>query len=68
MMYNMPHGRYRWLILSFSLSVSSDVFWERLDAGIKALPGVTGMADDVLAKEDSEINHIVAVLSLLETT
>ena len=48
------------------ISVSSDVFQERLDEVIKMLPGVTGIADDVLAKGHSEINHDIAVLSLPE--
>ena len=61
----MPCGK-RWLWLPFGLSVSSDVFQERLDAVIKTVPGVTTIADDVLAKGDSEINHNLAVLSLLE--
>ena len=39
----------------------------RLDAVIKMIPGVTGIADDVLAKGDSEISHDITVLSLLET-
>ena len=38
---------------------------ERLDAVIRTLPGVTGIANDVLAKGDSEINHDIAVLSPL---
>ena len=31
---------------------------------IKTVLGLTGIADDALAKEDSEINHNIAVLSL----
>ena len=48
------------------LSVSLDVFQERLDAVIKTVTGVTDIADDALAKGDHEISHDVAVLSLLE--
>ena len=44
-----------------------DVIQERLDAVIKTVAGFIGITDDVLAKADSEINHDVAVLSLLDT-
>ena len=40
---------------------------ERPDAVIKTVPGVTGIADNVLPKGDSKTNHDMAVLSLLET-
>ena len=60
-------GKYTWLQLPFGLSVSSDIFHERLDMVIKVVPEVTGIADDVLAKGDDEISHDVAVCSLLET-
>ena len=66
MIFNTWWGKYRWLQLSLSLSVSSDVFQERLDAVIKTVPGVTGIADDVLAKGDNEISHDIAILSMLE--
>ena len=39
---------------------------ERLDAVIKTVPGVTGIADDVLAKEDTKVSCDVSVLSLPE--
>ena len=47
--------------------ISSDNFQERLDAVIKTVPGVTNIADDVLAKGDDKTNHDVAILSLLKT-
>ena len=40
---------------------------ERLDAVIKMVQGVTGIADDLLAKADSDINHKIVVLSLVDT-
>ena len=67
MTFNTPWGKYRWLQLPFGLSVSSEIFLERLDEVIKTVPGVTGIGDDVLAKEDDETSYDVAVLSLLET-
>ena len=65
--FNTPLGKFRCLQLPFGLSVSSYVFQERPDAVIKTVPGVTGIADDVLAKVQSEANHDIAVPSLLET-
>ena len=67
MTFNKLWGKYRWLWLPFGLLVSSDIFQERLDAVIKTVPGVTGIADDVLAKGDDETSHDVPVLSLLKT-
>ena len=52
----------------FDPSVSSDVLQERLDAVIKTVLGFTGIADDILAKGHSKMNHYMAVLSLLEAT
>ena len=42
-------------------------FQEMIDAPIKMVPGVTGIADDVLAKGDDETSYDVAVLSLVKT-
>ena len=67
-MFNIPWEKYRLLWLPFSLSVSSNVFQEWLDATINTVPGATGIVDGVLAEEDSEINYDIAVLSLLKTT
>ena len=47
--------------------VSSDVFQERINAVIKTVLCITGIADDVLAKWNDETRHDVAVLSLLKT-
>ena len=49
------------------MSISSDVFQERLDAVNKTVEGATGIADDLLAKGDSEVSHDLAVFSLLGT-
>ena len=56
------------VLTSFGLSVSSKVFHVRIGAVIKTVAGLTGTADDVMAKGDNVINHDRAVLSLLETT
>ena len=42
-------------------------FQERLNAIIKTVPGVTGIADDVLAKVNVEMSQDTTVCSLLRT-
>ena len=59
-------GKYRLLQLPFILSVSFDIFHERLDAVIKTMLGITGIADDVFAKGDKKISHDVAVLGIVK--
>ena len=51
------------VMATICLSFSWYVFQERLDAVIKKM---TGIADDVLAKGDSTMNHDLSVFSLLE--
>ena len=63
--FNTPWGKYRWLRQPFGLLVSSDILHDRLDAIIRTVPGVTGIADDVLAKGNDKTSHDIAVLSLL---
>ena len=40
-----PYGRYRWLRLPFYLSVSSEIFQQRLHQELQGLPGVKCVAD-----------------------
>ena len=51
-----PHGRFRWLRLPFGLSVSGEIFQKHLHQELQGLPGVNGIADDVLiyGKDDAE--------------
>ena len=55
------------MVIAIVWSVSSYIFQHRLDIVIKIRSGITGIVNDVPAKEDSETNHDIAVLSLLET-
>ena len=66
-MFNTPWGKCRWLKLPYGLSVISDIFQGRLDAILKTVPEVIGIADDVLTKGNDETSQEVAVLSLLRT-
>ena len=55
------------VVTTFWYVSQQDVLQERLHAVITTVQGVTSIADDVFSKGNIEINHNVAVLSLLET-
>ena len=66
-MFNMPWGKYRWLRMPFGLKVSGDVFQERLDKVLRLVPGVLGIADDIVIHGPTENTHNGTVLILCET-
>ena len=43
--FNTTWGKLRWIELPFSLSVSLDIFQERVDTGITMVPDVTEITD-----------------------
>ena len=65
--FNTPWGKFWWLRLPFGLKVTSDVFKERLDKVIRLLPGVIGIADDILTHVSTIKEHDGKVIALLET-
>ena len=65
--FNMPCGKYRWLRVPFGLKVSGDVFQERLDKVLRLVPGVLGIADDIVIHGPTENTHDGTVLILCET-
>ena len=65
--FNIPWGRYRWLRMPFGLKVSGDVFQERLDKVLRLIPGVLGIADDIVIHGPTENTHDGTVLILCET-
>ena len=65
--FNMPWGKYRWLRMPFGLKVSGDVFQERLDKGLRLVPGVLGITDDIVIHGLTENTHNRTVLILCET-
>ena len=65
--FNTPWGKYRWLRMPFGLKVSGDVFQERLDRVLRLVPGVLGIADDIVIYGATEITHDGTVLVLCET-
>ena len=65
--FNTPWGKYRWLRMPFGLKVSGNVFHKRLDRVIRLVPGVLGIADDIVIHGATENTHDGAVLVLCET-
>ena len=65
--FNMPWGKYRWLRMPFGLKVSGDVFQERLDKVLRLVPGILGIADDIVILGLTENIHDGTVLILCET-
>ena len=65
--FNTPWGKFRWLRLPFGLKVASDVFQEALDRVLELVPGVIGIADDIITYGSSEIEHDKNFITLCET-
>ena len=65
--FNMPWGKCRWLRMPFDLKVFGDVFKERLDKVLRLVPGVLGIADDIVIHGPTENVHDGTVLILCET-
>ena len=53
--------------MPFGLKVSGDVFQERLDKVLRLVPGVLGIADDIVIHGLTENTHDRTVLILCET-
>ena len=65
--FNIPWGKSRWLRMPFGLKVSRDIFQERLDRVLRLVPGVLGIADDIVVHGATENTHDETVLVLCET-
>ena len=65
--FNTLWGKYRWLRMPFGLKVSGDVFQERLDRVLRLLPGILGIAEDIVINGATENTHDGTVLVLCET-
>ena len=55
--FNSPHGRYRFLRLPFGLICAQDIFQRKVDETFGDLPGVTGIADDIVIFGKSRAEH-----------
>ena len=53
--------------MPFGLKVSGDVFQERLDRVLRLVPGVLGIADDIVIHGATKNTHDGTVLVLCET-
>ena len=65
--FNTLWGKYRFTRLPFGLTVSGDLFQERLDAVLQKLPGVTNIVDVCLLKAADETEYDTHLLMLLHT-
>ena len=61
-------GRYQFKRLPMGIVVASDIFQKKLDAVYIGLPGVTGIADDMIIFGKTELEHDRNLLQFLETT
>ncbi|XP_048587408.1 uncharacterized protein K02A2.6-like [Nematostella vectensis] len=55
--FNSPHGRYRFCRLPFGLICAQDVFQRKVDETFGDLPGVTGIADDIIIYGKTRAEH-----------
>ena len=61
-------GCVQWKCLPMGTVVASDIFQKKLDSVYIGLPGVTGIADDMIIFGKSELEHDRNLLQFLETT
>ena len=61
-------GCVQWKRLPMGTVVASDIFQKKLDSVYIGLPGVTGIADDMIIFGKSELEHDRNLLQFLETT
>ena len=61
-------GRYQFKRVPMGIKVASNVFQKKLDSVYIALPGVTGIADDMVTFGRNEEEHDRNLLLFLETT
>ena len=60
-------GHVQWKCLPMGMVVASDSFQKKLDSVYIGLPGVTGIADDMIIYEKSELEHDRNLLQFLKT-
>ena len=65
--FNIPWGKYTWLIQAFGLSVYSDISQERLNQVFRLVPEITGITFHVLATGIKK-EHDATVQRLCKTT
>ena len=65
--FNTLWDKYSWLRMPFGLKVSGDVSQEKLDKVIRLVPGLLGIADDIVIYGVTENTHDGTVLIQCET-
>jgi hypothetical protein len=69
--FNSPHGRYHFLRFPFGLICAQDIFQKKVDEAFGDLPGVTGIADDIVISgktRDEHDKNLKAVMELAQET
>ena len=61
-------GRFQWKHIPMGTAVPSDTFQKKLNSVYKGLPGVTGIADDMVVYGRSESQHDWNLIQFFETT
>ncbi|KAK3746668.1 hypothetical protein QZH41_010504, partial [Actinostola sp. cb2023] len=64
--FNSPHGRYRFLRLPFGLICAQDIFQKKVDETFGDLPGVTGIADDIVVYGNDLSEHDTNLKAVME--
>ena len=59
-------GRFQWTRLPMGSIVAQDVFQRKLDAIFLSIPGVTGIADDMIIYGRSDLEHDKHLINFLE--
>ena len=64
--FNTPFGRYWYLRLPFGLSVSGNIFQEKMDQILEQCPGTMSIADDIVVFGKDESEHDNNLHNLME--
>ena len=64
--FNSPHGRYHFLRLPFGLICAQDIFQKKVDEAFGDLPGVTGIADDIVISGKTRDEHDKNLKAVME--
>ena len=64
--FNSPHGRYRFLRLPFGLICAQDILQKKVDETFSDLPGVTGIADDIVIYGSDLADHDANLKAVME--
>ena len=64
----LEHGRFQWMYLPMATVVAGDVFQRKLDEIYEGLPGVTGIADNIVTCGQNKEQHDRNFLCFLRVT